>query len=241
MRSGTAQADAAAAGIRAPRQVVCDRGVGPSEPRGSVEPGGSVGVRAVGCLLPRRSWAADWDRFVALARLSRSAAELLTVALHRPVYAEPVDNRVFEVSRIRQPVRVVQHRLVDSRAPYRTLALSATALIGARLPDCIRPAARKGSDPLCELLDRAGAFWTSETLGVEQLSPDAAGLSGRCPVVRLTRRLFLLGTPVADVVEDILFPEAPAVRGPPAPRTVLRHNSPAAPAATEPPPAAGSG
>jgi hypothetical protein len=51
-------------------------------------------------------------------------------------------------------------------------------------------------------------------------------------------RLFLLGTAVADVVEDVTFPEPPAVRGPPDEfSTVPRLNSPA----TEPPPAAGSG
>lgn len=240
MRSGTAEPDAAAAGLRAAHRV-CDGGVGSRRPRASVAPAGSVGVRSAGRVLPRRNSAADWERFITLAPVSRSAAELLTVVLHRPIRAEPVDNRVFEVGRTRRLVRVVQHRLVDSRAPHQALGLSATALVGARLPDCIRPAARKGSDPLCELLDRAGAFWTSETLGLEQLPGEAAGWSGRSPVVRLTRRLFVLGTPVADVVEDIPFPEPPAVRGPPAPRTVLRRNSPAASAATEPPPAAGSG
>jgi hypothetical protein len=182
---------------------------------------------------------AEWDRFVVLARESRSAGELLAAVLHRPVRAEPVGNRVFEIqaNRDRRVVRVVQHRLVDSRAPGRALALCATALVGARLPDCIRPAARRGSEPLSELLDRAGAFWTPETLEVEQLPKDA-GRPGGGPVVRLTRRLFLLGTPVADVVEDITFPEPPAVRGPPEElSTVPRLNSPA----TEPPPAAGSG
>ncbi len=211
---------------RGRRQVVCEGLAGPRRGRASVVPVAAVTLRSAGGVLPQRGCSvADWDRFVALARLSRSAAELLAAVLHRPVRAEPVGNRVVEIhaggdpDRDRRLVRVLQHRLLDSRPPHRALALSATALVGARLPDCVRPAARRGSDPLSELLDRASAFWTPETLEVEQLSADAArdaGWAGDAPVVRLTRRLFLLGTPVADVIEDIPFPAPAAVRGPPA-------------------------
>jgi hypothetical protein len=217
--------DGAAAGLvplrRGPRRGTCE---GITGPRGARAP---VAIRSAGSVLPQRGDSvADWDRFVALARLSRSAAELLAALLHRPVRAEPVGNRVFEIQAGGHPdagrhvVRVVQHRLFDSRAPHGALALCATALVGARLPDCIRPAARRGSDPLSELLDRASAFWTPETVEVEELSADAAqdaGWTGNTPVVRLTRRLFLLGTPVADVVEDIPFPGSAAERGPPTP------------------------
>ena len=169
--------------------------------------------------LPRRAGSvADWERFLAVARVSRSAVELLGAVLRRPVRAEAVGNRVVELGAASQDarrfVRVVEHRLLDSRPPHRALARCATALVGARLPGCVRAAARRG-DPLSELLDSANAFWTPETLGVEQLPADAAGWTGRQPVVRLTRRLFLLGTPVADVVEDIPFPDPAAVRGPP--------------------------
>ena len=213
MPSGTAPA---AAGPRAPRRAFC---------AGARRPVESAAWLGAGAVLPRRSAVADWDRFVALVPLSRSAAELLTAVLHRPVRAEPIGNRVVETPG-RYAVRVLQHRLVDSRAPERALALCATALDGARLPRCIQPAARRGSEPLSELLDRAGAFWTAETLDVEQL-PGTAGWSGGAPVLRVTRRLFLLGNPVADVVEDIPF-----VRGPPELPAVL---------APEPPPAAGTG
>jgi hypothetical protein len=210
---------------RGRRRLVCEGVGGPRRARASVVPAAAVTVRPAGGRLPHRGGSvADWERFVALARLSRSAAELLAAVLHRPVRAVPVGNRVFEVQADgraeagRRVVRVVQHRLLDSRPPHRALALCATALVGTRLPGCVRPAARRGSDPLSELLDQASAFWTPETLEVEQLSADAAqdaGWTGPAPVVRLTRRLFLLGTPVADVVEDIPFPEPPAGRGPP--------------------------
>jgi hypothetical protein len=216
-----AGAGAASVG-RGRRRLGCEGVGGPRRARASVVPVAAVTLRQAGGRLPRRGGSvADWERFVALARLSRSAAELLAAVLHRPVRAVPVANRVFEIQAGGRPdagrrvVRVVQHRLLDSRPPHRALARCATALVGTRLPDCVRPAARRGSDPLSELLDQASAFWTPETLEVEQLSADDAGWTGHAPVVRLTRRLFLLGTPVADVVEDIPFPEPPAVRGPP--------------------------
>lgn len=189
-----------------------------------------------------------WDRFVAVAASSRSAQELLTAELRRPVAACPISNRVvcpetplpsLQLAAGELPVRVLGQLLVDTRPPHRVLGLCTTVLVAARLPASVRGPARRGENTLGALLEAAGACWTAETREVEQIHSSAAlydaalydagrdgadrsdaGRGGDVPAVRLTRLLYLLGTPVAAVVEDVALPEPAsgglAGRSPPA-------------------------
>jgi hypothetical protein len=184
--------------------------------------------------LPHRGAAGPGDdsRFLALAGCSRSAQELLTATLRRPVVVRPVGNTVITAEPAApasgppagtHAVRVLTHLLIDSRPPRPAVGLSTAAVLAVRLPASLRADVRRGLDTLDALLDRAGAYWTAETFGMELVS-------GPMPVVRLRRRLYLLGTPVAVVAEEIApTGVAPVVaehgrRGPPWPRTFLEQS-----------------
>lgn len=178
--------------------------------------------------LARRSPHADpWHRFLALARQSRSAGELLIAVLHRPVYGWRVTDHLLTPSKpltalqltvgeqeAAAPVRIVEHRLIDSQPPHRAVAFCSTAMVPGRLPPPLRAAARDSDDALAAVLQRAGAYWTAETLQLEQLhTGDASWGPGRdpgTPMIRLTRVLYLIGAPVALVVEEIPLPAPPA-------------------------------
>jgi hypothetical protein len=144
------------------------------------------------------------QRFRELAVLTRSAQELLTVTLQRPVTVRPVGNQVVALPGV-PSVRIVEHELYDGP---RRVGFTAATVAGARLPEAVRCAARRGESTLAELLDRAGDYWAAELLRIEPV-PAA-------PAVRLTRRLTLLTTPVALVVDEILLPD-PTVHIGPAP------------------------
>jgi len=161
-----------------------------------------------------------WHRFMSVAASSRSAQELLTVELDRPVTARAISNHVLtadqplpplQLAAGELPVRILEHLLLDSRPPHRPLAVSSAMLVAARLPSTVRGRARRGEDTLAILLEQAGLHWTAETRRVEQLTAATAAyrteLPDDVPTIRITRHVYLLGTPVALVIEDIPLPE----------------------------------
>ena len=162
-----------------------------------------------------------WRQFLAVAGWSRSAQELLAATLQRPVTSRLTQNFVFEpVASLvplqlepgEHPVRVLEHLLLDSRPPHSPLGLSSAVIVAARIPTSVRGPMRRGEATLASLLDLTGDRWTAETRKVEQLrAADAFYETGRAadvPVVRLSRLLYLVGTPVAIVVEEIPLPES---------------------------------
>jgi hypothetical protein len=153
-------------------------------------------------------------RFRELAVRTRSAQELLAATLQRPITACPAGNWVLALA---DPlpmfpgehlVRIVEHVLLDGSRPA---GVTSATVAARRLPDSVRAAARRGESTLAELLERAGDFWAAEVLRVEQLrAADARreiDCAGDIPVVRVTRRLTLLTTPVALVVDEVPMPD----------------------------------
>jgi len=100
-----------------------------------------------------------------------------------------------------QRLRLLEHLLLDTRCPYRPVGSSSAIVVDDRLPGPVADGARRGEAPLDALLERDGGYWAAETRAVEKVG------HGDLPTVRLTRLLYLLGTPVAAVVEEIRLPE----------------------------------
>jgi hypothetical protein len=157
-----------------------------------------------------------------LARQSRSAPELLASVLGRRVIIHPL--RQYKLTPTAAPMAALrliegldgvvldEHLLVDARPPHLTLGLSYALVVPSRLPANVRSVLH-GERTLGQLLDAVAAFWTSETLDAEELTADAASFPAArppdTPMLRLTRRLSLIGTPVAIVVDEIPQPRLP--------------------------------
>lgn len=167
-----------------------------------------------------------WTRFSVLARQSRSAPELLGSVLGHRVIVHPL--RHYElVPTAPMPalwlpdhldgVLLDEHLLIDASPPHLTLGLSYALVVPGRLPANVRSALH-GERTVDQLLDAVAAFWTSETLDAEELTAEAASFptdrSPDTPMLRLTRRLSLIGTPVAIVVDELPQPPDPATAGP---------------------------
>lgn len=175
--------------------------------------------------LPRRAGAESvdsWAWFVAVARQSTSAVELLRSALSRRVIVHSVRHHDFlpdvPLERLRmlgdvEAVALDEHLLIDGEPPHPTLGLSSALVVPGRLPASVRPAFDRHEHTIAELLDAAGSFWTAEALEVEQLAVGGASFpSERSPdtrMLRLTRRLSVIGTPVAIVLDEIPEPRLP--------------------------------
>jgi hypothetical protein len=162
--------------------------------------------------LPCRGSRDPRRRLVAVATCSRSAQEMLGAALHRSVPARVVRNEVVRVDGPVRPLqlaagpqslRLLEHVLVDSRPPHRPVGLSSAIIVEDRLSGLIAGGARRGEAPLDLLLERAGDYWTAETRAVEKVPSGDGDVSA----VRLKRLLYLLGTPLAAVVEEIRLAE----------------------------------
>lgn len=163
---------------------------------------------------------AGWARFVALAEQSRALPELLAAVAGRPLTSRLVTNRVLLVAGPRppllprvgeHPLRLIEHVIVDPANPAAApIGICSAHLVTARLPAEIRGPARRGEDTLSALLDRAGSYWTADTLRVETLAPATAhrglGLAPHLPALRLTRALYVLGAPLALVVDEARAP-----------------------------------
>lgn len=175
--------------------------------------------------LPRRFGAATedtWARYVALARQSRTASELLGSLLGRRIIVYLLRHHEFTpripLERLRmrdpEPVAGEEHLLIDGAPPHRTLGVTSALVVPGRLPAGVRWTPEHRAYPLCQLLDASGAFWTSETLEMEELTVGAASFPADNPpdtrMLRLTRRLSLIGTPVAIVLDEIPQPQPPA-------------------------------
>lgn len=164
---------------------------------------------------------AGWVWFTMLARRSRSAPELLASVLGHRVIVHPLrHHRLTPTAAMAAlwlpdgPDGVVldEHLLIDARPPHLSLGLSYALVVPGRLPADVRSALH-GGRTLDQLLEAASAFWSSEILDVEELTVDAASFPVAAPpdtrMLRLTRRLSLMGTPVAIVVDEIPQPRLP--------------------------------
>lgn len=162
--------------------------------------------------------------FTMLARHSRSAPELLASALGRHVIAHPLRHHRLTPTAPMAALRLLndmegvdgvvldEHLLIDARPPHLSLGLSYALIVPGRLPAGVRSALH-GERTLDQLLDAAAASWTSETLDAEELTAGVASFSAAAPpdtpTLRLTRRLSLIDTPVAIVVDEIPQPPLP--------------------------------
>lgn len=173
--------------------------------------------------LPRRTStsAGCWTWFATLARQSRSTPELLGSVLGRRVIVHPLRHHEFTPRAPLAALRLLgdndvaldEHLLIDASPPHLALGLSSALIVPGRLPANVR-AALYQERTLDQLLEAAAAFWTSETLEAEELTAEAASFpanqSPDTPMLRLTRRVSLIGTPVAVVVDEIPQPHLPA-------------------------------
>lgn len=188
-----------------------------------------------------------------LTALPRRAA-LLQAVLRRPVTARPVANTVIAapgpVAALQLPagccpLRVLTHVLFDQAPPAVPVGRSTVYVIASRLPPELRAPVRRGAETLDAVLERCGAYWSTEIRRLDWIpdtardGPDDSGSravsgAGVPAALRLHRLIHLLGTPVAVVVEDITMPGPLAAAGTPEPRAAgsWRH---AAPAPTAPP------
>lgn len=172
-----------------------------------------------------------WSWFVALARQSRSTPELLGSVLGRRIIVHPLRRHQVTpqapLATLRlsggDPVALDEHLLVDTDPPHLALGLSSAVIVLGRLPAEVRSALHEDR-VLAQLLDATAAFWTSETLDVEELTAAAASFptdrAPDTPMLRLTRRLSLIGSPIAVVIDEI--PQPPLPRSADA-RTPLAH------------------
>lgn len=181
-------------------------------------------VRRMTRPLPRRLGAAaedTWAWFAALATQSRSASELGSV-LGRRIIVHPLRHHEFTpkvpLERLQmlgavEPVALEEHLLIDGDPPHLALGLSSALVVPGRLPPDVRWGAEHRDHPVGQLLDASGSFWTADLLQVEELTAAAASFpSDRSPdtrMLRLTRRLSLIGTPVAVVLDEIPEPRQP--------------------------------
>lgn len=173
--------------------------------------------------LPRRTSTAGgcWTWFATLARQSRSTPELLGSALGRRIIVHPLRHHEFTpwapLAALRllgdQDVALDEHLLIDASPPHLALGLSSALIVPGRLPANVRTALHH-ERTLDQLLEATAAFWTSETLHAEELTAEAASFPTNrpadTPMLRLSRRLSVIGTPVAVVVDEILQPHLPA-------------------------------
>lgn len=167
--------------------------------------------------------------FTMLARQSRSAPELLASALGRRAVVHPLRHHKLTptapMAALRLPdgpdsvegVVLDEHLLVDARPPHPSLGLSYALIVPGRLPAGVRSALH-GERTIDQLLEAAAAPWTSETLDSEELTAGAASFSAAAPpdtpMLRLTRRLSVVGTPVAIVLDEIPEPRLPRTTAP---------------------------
>jgi hypothetical protein len=171
-----------------------------------------------------------WRWFVALARQSKSGSELLESVLRRPLMIHPLRHRdrvpVVAPPALRSgeaeaeadtevdAVALDEYLLLGADFPHPTLGLSSALVLPARLPRAVGQALERRTESVDRLLEISGSFWTSETLELTELTVDGASFPAeRAPdtrMLRLTRRLSLIGTPVAVIVEEIPLPPLPA-------------------------------
>jgi hypothetical protein len=173
-----------------------------------------------------------WVEFVALARTTRSADQLLRAALGRAVLAEPVEDYAVASPAAAggTPVWVLQHRLRDPHSPP-PLAWCVSMVFWQHLPVPLRVAVRSGEATLTQVLHRGAEDWASHPVSTGQRrASDAAWLhwdprSGQdAPLLQVSRLVTVRGTPVAVVHEEITHPAThPSRGGPGTPATRSPH------------------
>jgi hypothetical protein len=101
----------------------------------------------------------------------------------------------------------VDHLVIETAPPHRTLALQAVLVVPELLPPEMRDAVSTGTVLLDVAAERTGASWTSTLLELRRSTAGHASypfdLPPASPVLRVTRQITINGGPIAVAVDEI--------------------------------------